>query len=932
MRGGFGAAVIVAAAAVVAPLADDASPTRDLLQARIEYERSLEQARAAGDASAEVASLSGLSEVAMEIGDLDRALRLAEEALSVATGAGDLRAHARALQAKGDVWFSMGRYQDALRLYEQALAIAREAGEEGMQADARKNIGIMLKYLERAEDSLPYFEEAREAYARMDNQAGLASALENLGGAYERLGDDDRAISEYEAALEIGREMDDEWLLHHALLRIGTLYMAAGLHHESLEPLRQAEATARKLGLSFQQAWALSSLSRAQAGLGLIDDAIETQRRCLDLLLTFGPGAHVAAAYMQMGELLAARDAPGALEYLRMAQALLEESQSPAMWILHARFGAVYRAMGNLDEAVDSYRRAVSEIESRRSRIVSEHYRRTFFDKHQSVYQDLVAVLFERCAASPQCGDLVEAFEIQERARARRLAEAVAEVRSPDREERAHIPVSREDDLAVEIRGLHESLLRPGTSRAERRALTTRLDRAESEFESLREGRAPMSVSVTPLSVSNAQAQIGSRTAVVAYFVARADLFVFVVTEREYHAFRLDVDVPVLEGRVRNYLDLIARRTDPTWQRISRHLHSDVLAPVLPLLPPEITRMVILPDGILSFLPFETLPGRSGGDDPGGRVLLEDFTISYAPSATVLALLKESRHEASSRRIKDVLLLAYPGGGAAASGEGLAGSREAPARAGARARDRGSDGMLPLLPQALAEAHAVRRVAGDLSEIHVGDDASEALLERTQLDRFRIIHFATHGLVNHRWPSRSALLLAAGPGQRAGEDGFLEAREIYRLSLASDLVVLSACQTARGRVLAGEGVQGLAQAFLHAGAGAVLATLWNVNDESAARFMGVFYEHLQDGMPATSALRAAKLEEIRRTPGATPAHWAPYILIGDGERTVLFEGRPAGGRIAILLITGALGAAGAGLLWRGRRLFSTAGSGRTADS
>ena len=932
MRRALGAAVVVAAAAVAAPLADDAPPTRDPRQARMEYERSLEQAREAGDASAQAASLSGLSEVAMEIGDLDLSLKLADEALRVATAAGAPGAHARALEAKGDAWFSMGRYQDALRLYEQALAIAREAGEEGLQADAGKNIGIMLKYLECAEASLPYFEEALEAYARLDNQTGRASTLENLGGAYERLGDDDRAFSAYEEALEIGRELGDEWLLHHTLLRIGTLYMASGLHHEAFEPLRQAQATAQKLGLNPQQAWALSALSRAQAGLGLIDDAIETQRRSLDLLLTFGSGAHVAAGFMHMGELLASRDPPGALKYLDLAQALMEESRSPVMWILHARFGAVHRAMGNLDQAVDFYRRAVIEIESRRSRIVSEHYRRTFFDKHQSVYQELVALLFERRAASPQGGDLVEAFEIQERARARRLVEAVAEARSPVREEGPRMPLSREDDLAADIRGLQESLLRPGTSRAQRRALTTRLDRAESEIESLREESAPMRVSLVPLSVLNAQAQMGSRTAVVAYFVARADLFAFVVTEREYHAFRLDVEVPALEGRVRNYLDLIARRDDPTWRQVSQHLRSDLLAPVLPLLPSEITRLVILPDGILSFLPFETLPGRSGGGDSGRRPLVEDFTISYAPSATLLALLKEARRDAPSESMKDVLLLAYPGDGAAASRAGLTPGREASARAGARARDRGSDRVLPPLPQALAEARAVRRVAGDRAEIHVGDDAREALLATTRLDRFRVIHFATHGLVNLRWPSRSALLLAVGPGESAGEDGFLEAREIHRLSLSSDLVVLSACQTAVGRVLAGEGVQGLAQAFLHAGAGAVVATLWNVNDESAARFMGVFYEHLRDGEPATSALRAAKLEVIRRTPGATPAHWAPFILIGDGERTILFEGRPARGQIALFLITGALGMAGVGLLWRRRRLFYAAGSGRTADS
>jgi CHAT domain-containing protein len=150
------------------------------------------------------------------------------------------------------------------------------------------------------------------------------------------------------------------------------------------------------------------------------------------------------------------------------------------------------------------------------------------------------------------------------------------------------------------------------------------------------------------------------------------------------------------------------------------------------------------------------------------------------------------------------------------------------------------------------------------------------------IDRFRVLHFATHGLVSERAPYRSALVLARADG----EDGFLQAREIYGLRLRSDLVVLSACQTARGSVIQGEGVESLAGAFLHAGARSVVASLWNVNDERTATFMEAFYRHLAAGQPSAAALRAAKLELLADPATASPRVWAAFVLIGDGSRPV----------------------------------------------
>jgi CHAT domain-containing protein len=192
------------------------------------------------------------------------------------------------------------------------------------------------------------------------------------------------------------------------------------------------------------------------------------------------------------------------------------------------------------------------------------------------------------------------------------------------------------------------------------------------------------------------------------------------------------------------------------------------------------------------------------------------------------------------------------------------------------------------IPFSASEAQAIERYAGNGSRIYTGVEASENRIKNEQLDRFRVLHFATHGLISQRMPGRSALVLTPGDA----EDGFLQVREIYHLKLQSDLVVLSACQTARGQVLGGDGVRGLAQAFLHAGARSVLASLWDVNDQRTALFMETFYRHLADQKSKAEALRATKLELVQNDATSAPRYWAAFILIGEADERVAIA-RPA---------------------------------------
>jgi CHAT domain-containing protein len=182
-------------------------------------------------------------------------------------------------------------------------------------------------------------------------------------------------------------------------------------------------------------------------------------------------------------------------------------------------------------------------------------------------------------------------------------------------------------------------------------------------------------------------------------------------------------------------------------------------------------------------------------------------------------------------------------------------------------------GGLPRLPASAREARLIGRY-GD-GEVRLRDDASEAYLKRAELGGFRVLHFATHAVVDDRSVARTAIALAPG-GQ---EDGFLAPAELAGFGLAADLVVLSACRTAGGVVVAGEGVQGLTAPLLQAGARSVVATRWRIADRAAVRMVEPFYDALAAGLPVVDALQSAKLAALRR--GAPAREWAAFTAVGD---------------------------------------------------
>jgi CHAT domain-containing protein len=330
----------------------------------------------------------------------------------------------------------------------------------------------------------------------------------------------------------------------------------------------------------------------------------------------------------------------------------------------------------------------------------------------------------------------------------------------------------------------------------------------------------------------------------------------FSVTRDRVHVARIP-EQRVLEARVPAVVGLLERR-DESEARASAALTAEILGETLAALPPGVEELLISPEGVLHALPFPALREARRGPTLGER-----FAIANVPSASLWAHWMRA---AAPLRASRALVMADP---AAAPG----------------VEDDASLRAVTTLPGARAEGEWIARNFGSAVELHVAEAASEHLLKTANLPRYGLFHFAVHAVADDAEPDRSAVLLSPG----GGDDGLLRPAEIEALPFDDSVVVLSACQGAFGQAVAGEGVFSLSRAFLKAGAGAVVGSLWPLRDEEARWFFQTLYRNLAKGGSLSQAMQATRRQAVT---ARLPVHaWAGMVLIGDGSPALGIEAR-----------------------------------------
>jgi CHAT domain-containing protein len=388
-----------------------------------------------------------------------------------------------------------------------------------------------------------------------------------------------------------------------------------------------------------------------------------------------------------------------------------------------------------------------------------------------------------------------------------------------------------------------------------------------------------------PLTLENTQRTLDDGTLLLSYMVSKEETFLFAVRNSAQQAdaklatFRLPISETELRKSVQTFRSGIQHvgESRSTWIQQGRELYDLLVRPAEKWVAAS-RRVVISPDGPLHRLPFGALVIEQPSDATSApRYWIETKPLHVVTSATLYAELKKERRQAP------VSLVAFGDPSYAAF---AANRSEAVQDPEVRSATRQGFALGPL-PSTRTEVQAIAELYGDQASVFLGTEATEERAKMIARDA-RYVHFATHGILDEQFPLNSALALTI-PGRRVdGQDnGLLQAWEIFeRVRIDADLVVLSACETALGKELGGEGLLGLTRAFQYAGARSIVASLWSVADESTAELMKRFYTYLKEGRTKDEALRSAQIDLIRRSRStsldtAHPFYWAAFELIGD---------------------------------------------------
>lgn len=773
-------------------------------------------------------------------GDLAGALAEARQSVRLAREAKDEKLEAFAVGILGTAQSLSGRYREAVESNGKQLEIDRRLGPPTEVALALNNLGIDLKHLGRFDEALTSYDEALAIYAQSGARSRMAMPLLNAANVHASLGDRDQSLEMHERSLRISEETKS--LYGQGINRndIGELYLGAGNLPAAREHLEKALAIGRSAPFVYIELVALEHLGRLQLEAGDLEAARGRLDEALKIADAKGYGRQRVIVRGVLARTLARRgDRDGALaladEAVRQAGAL--EDPEAEFEALEAR-AAVLEAAG-APGAAAAYLHAIDLLESLRGRLALGDLRMGVAEPYFSVYEGAIRTLVRDEKAA-------EAFDVAERARARMLLQLMA-VRGP-----AGGGQTREAEVLRKLREASEALATaPRDARAswqrEVDGLTKELAQEEEKVKRSDPAAAAARYALTA-PVSRLQSELlHPGRALLAFFWGEEDIYGWWIEGKSLRGARLGAAAS-LASQVDFLASAVSRRSGgPDWRPPARRIFADFVAP---LAPGPADEVLIVADGPLCRLPFETLLPREGAQ-PWGM----SARFVYGPSASVLLALRgrqrAPRFEGAALAVGNPVVSAGEGG-----------------RAGPASRsDRDP------LPFAEEEARDIFQLfRGASPELLLGPEATPERWRSLSPARFRYLHFATHAVVSDRHPQQTALLLSGGR---------LALPEIQRLSLSADLVTLSACDTALGQRVRGEGVIGLPQAFLAAGAGGVVVSLWKVEDRGAAAYMRDFYAQLKEGRgPAEALLTVRRARAALPGDEGHPSRWAPFILVG----------------------------------------------------
>ncbi|MEQ8225006.1 MAG: CHAT domain-containing protein, partial [Candidatus Eremiobacterota bacterium] len=749
----------------------------------------------------------------------------------------------------GDLYKSMGKYEEAIKNYKNAVELSDKINRRSLaEILSYWSLASIYSSLGQKDMALKFYLEAAKKNSDPNMEIYLAAGNYMRIGDYYLKVDPDEAIKYYELASGKFEEIEvpESRAYYKALciLYIGKSYEEKKDFDMAIKKMEEARDITEKIygyRYDFQSFLCYLWLGYVYQKKGDREHALTSLNKALEM----AEGVHDLTGILKVYEGLGAfyletNDLNRALDNYREALKIAEELQSPAsQWKDYFYMGKIYEKQGKLEEAYKAYDNSIGIIENMRHEFKLEELKRDFMQDKIEVYEHMIDLLIKMKRGK-------DAFYYNEKARARAFLDILANHKVDIRHGVNPELTVKEDELKTQIQYL-SGIIRKEKSRSGntgRNALTDetgkKLKNLKLEYQQVIEDIKLQNpeymslISVNPLSPEQIQTLLDKDTVIVEFFLGDSNSYVWIIDCDNFHTVVLNHNRRDIEHSVRLYREMAcdkmtARKLkSDKWREISKKLYIMLFKEAEKYISGK-KRLVISPHRSLNYLPFQVLTDRED------KMLVEKYEITYLPSATILKYCQ------SKNTLKKDSFLAFELGNFKV------------------------DDLAPL-PGTEKE---VNSIAGFFpsKEILAGSDMNTDILYEKG-GHYDILHFATHGILDHKSPLFSSLVFY---------DRRLPVYEIFDLDLKAYFVCLSACRTGIGEEASGDELVGLSRAFIYAGTPTICSSLWDVSDVSTSELMERFYYHLKD-KNKSEALRLAQLGLMKKY--GHPFFWAPFILTG----------------------------------------------------
>ncbi len=817
----------------------------------------------------------GMGYINWQMGEYAEAINFLRKSLEICERAGQKQDAASVLNNIGNVYREQGEYGLAREYYQKGLTIFESLNNKQGVAMGLGNLGVVDIKQGNYTAALENYRKSLAISETISDQLGIAITLGNIGALYRKQGDYAQALAHYEKSLEISTKIEDTVGIAQMLNNMGIVYLRQGDYSKALEYYERNLAKSREMKARGRMANAFLSIGSVHEQQGNLPLAEEYIRKGLENFESIGDRDGIASGLVNLGVVARKQGRPAeALELARRAAVLGKEMGVPEFQMAASINAALaLRDLKKTEEAYRSFEEAIAIVEAMRFQVAGlEQDQQRFFETRVSPFLAMADLLITEKRPA-------EALIYAERAKARVLLDVLQSGRI--NLDKAMTPAERERERALYTQLVSSNLQ---LARERRRAATSRARLAEIEsgqqkarlaFEDFRKGlyiaHPELRVQrgdAEPLKADQLAALVpGAADALLEFLVTEDKTWLLVVTkaagksDAHVQSYAVNLERSELTKEIETFRQQLAHR-DLGFRASSNRLASLLFKPAEAQLRGK-SNLIIVPDGELWDLPFQAL---LIADD---RYLIEQAAITYAPSLTVYREVQSRRQPSSEKAAPTLLALGNP-------------------QLGSETISRSDSSLRNDLHSALPEAEKEVRGLTKLypaARVYVGSQASEDRI-KAEAGTAGILHFATHGTLNNASPMYSSLALAKGAG--SDEDGMLEAWEIMNLTLKADLAVLSACDTARGRFGAGEGMIGLTWALFVAGVPSTVVSQWKVDSAATSALMLDFHRLLRAkgkgaSLGKAEVLRQAALYLMKQPGRSHPFYWAGFVLIGDGN-------------------------------------------------